>query len=60
MLRMSCEFREQFPKFKKLRDAGIVILGISRDTIEAFGDEASCGRRKVYSRPFCGPSVSSN
>lgn len=28
----ACEFRDNFPKFKKLQDDGVVILGISRDT----------------------------
>jgi thioredoxin-dependent peroxiredoxin len=31
----ACEFRDQFPKFKKLQDQGVVILGISRDTPKA-------------------------
>jgi len=31
----ACEFRDQFPKFKKLQDTGVVILGISRDTVKA-------------------------
>ena len=31
----ACEFRDNFPKFKKLQDQGIVILGISRDTPKA-------------------------
>jgi len=31
----ACEFRDNFPKFKKLQDSGVVILGISRDTPKA-------------------------
>jgi peroxiredoxin Q/BCP len=31
----ACEFRDSFPKFKKLQDDGVVILGISRDTPKA-------------------------
>jgi len=31
----ACEFRDNFPKFKKLQDDGVVILGISRDTPKA-------------------------
>ena len=31
----ACEFRDNFPKFKKLQDQGVVILGISRDTPKA-------------------------
>ena len=31
----ACEFRDNFPKFKKLQDQGVVILGISRDTVKA-------------------------
>jgi thioredoxin-dependent peroxiredoxin len=31
----ACEFRDSFPKFKKLQDHGVVILGISRDTVKA-------------------------
>jgi peroxiredoxin Q/BCP len=31
----ACEFRDTFPKFKKLQDSGAVILGISRDTVKA-------------------------
>lgn len=31
----ACEFRDSFPKFKKLQDEGVVILGISRDTPKA-------------------------
>lgn len=31
----ACEFRDNFPKFKKLQDEGVVILGISRDTPKA-------------------------
>jgi peroxiredoxin Q/BCP len=31
----ACEFRDNFPKFKKLQDQGVVILGISRDTSKA-------------------------
>lgn len=31
----ACEFRDNFPKFKKLQDKGVVILGISRDTPKA-------------------------
>ena len=31
----ACEFRDNFPKFKKLKDQGVVILGISRDTSKA-------------------------
>jgi len=31
----ACEFRDNFPKFKKLQDSGVVILGISRDTSKA-------------------------
>jgi peroxiredoxin Q/BCP len=31
----ACEFRDNFPKFKKLHDEGVVILGISRDTSKA-------------------------
>ena len=31
----ACEFRDSFPKFKKLQDTGVVILGISRDTVKA-------------------------
>jgi peroxiredoxin Q/BCP len=31
----ACEFRDNFPKFKKLQDSGVVILGISRDTVKA-------------------------
>ena len=31
----ACEFRDTFPKFKKLQDSGVVILGISRDTPKA-------------------------
>ncbi len=31
----ACEFRDNFPKFKKLQDSRVVILGISRDTPKA-------------------------
>ena len=31
----ACEFRDNFPKFTKLREQGVVILGISRDTPKA-------------------------
>jgi peroxiredoxin Q/BCP len=31
----ACEFRDNFTKFKKLQDDGVVILGISRDTPKA-------------------------
>ncbi len=31
----ACEFRDSFPKFKKLKDLGVVILGLSRDTSKA-------------------------
>jgi len=31
----ACEFRDNFPKFKKLQDQGVIILGISRDTPKA-------------------------
>ena len=31
----ACEFRDTFPKFAKLQDEGVVILGISRDTPKA-------------------------
>jgi len=31
----ACEFRDSFPKFSKLQDSGVVILGISRDTPKA-------------------------
>ena len=31
----ACEFRDSFPKFKKLQDQGVVNLGISRDTVKA-------------------------
>lgn len=31
----ACEFRDNFPKFKKLQEQGVVILGISRDTPKA-------------------------
>lgn len=31
----ACEFRDSFPKFSKLQDEGVVILGISRDTPKA-------------------------
>jgi peroxiredoxin Q/BCP len=31
----ACEFRDSFPKFKKLQNQGVVILGISRDTVKA-------------------------
>ena len=31
----ACEFRDTFPKFKKLQEKGVVILGISRDTVKA-------------------------
>jgi peroxiredoxin Q/BCP len=31
----ACEFRDQFPKFRKLQERGVVILGISRDTVKA-------------------------
>ena len=31
----ACEFRDTFPKFQKLQDQGVVILGISRDTPKA-------------------------
>ena len=31
----ACEFRDSFPKFKKLQDTGVVILGISRVTVKA-------------------------
>ena len=31
----ACEFRDNFPKFKKLQDSGVVILGISRDSPKA-------------------------
>ena len=31
----ACEFRDNFPKFSKLKDTGAVILGISRDTPKA-------------------------
>jgi peroxiredoxin Q/BCP len=31
----ACEFRDNFPKFSKLQDKGVVILGISRDTSKA-------------------------
>jgi len=40
----ACEFRDTFPKFKKLQDSGVVILGISRDTVKAqkkFADKFS-------------------
>jgi thioredoxin-dependent peroxiredoxin len=31
----ACEFRDNFPKFSKLQEQGVVILGISRDTVKA-------------------------
>jgi len=31
----ACEFRDNFPKFTKLQEQGVVILGISRDTSKA-------------------------
>jgi peroxiredoxin Q/BCP len=31
----ACEFRDNFPKFKKLQEQGVIILGISRDTPKA-------------------------
>ncbi len=31
----ACEFRDNFPKFTKLQEQGVVILGISRDTPKA-------------------------
>ena len=31
----ACEFRDSFSKFKKLKDKGVVVLGISRDTPKA-------------------------
>jgi peroxiredoxin Q/BCP len=31
----ACEFRDQFPRFSKLKDKGVVVLGISRDTVKA-------------------------
>ena len=31
----ACGFRDNFPKFKKLQDRGVIILGISRDTAKA-------------------------
>jgi len=31
----ACEFRDNFPKFTKLLERGVVILGISRDTPKA-------------------------
>jgi peroxiredoxin Q/BCP len=31
----ACEFRDSFPKFNKLKDLGVVILGLSRDTSKA-------------------------
>jgi hypothetical protein len=44
----ACEFRDQFPKFKKLQDTGVVILGISRDTVKAqkkFKENTICPTR---------------
>ena len=31
----ACEFRDNFPKFTKLQEQGVVILGVSRDTPKA-------------------------
>lgn len=31
----ACEFRDSFPQFGKLKDQGVVVLGISRDTPKA-------------------------